>query len=336
MYIGGTGQSGRLHMVIEIAANSFDQVLAGAADAITVAIERDGTIAISDNGPGISTAVEADGRTFLERVCTEHHETPTADDHRPHIHLGLGGLGMFPICALSEFMDIETCDGSITRRQSFGRGRPTTELETIRPQDASAESGTTVRFRPDPEIFGTQPFPVGRLEAELSALTDLVPGVSLTIKVEQTYGPSQDLRHLHQATWSHLSPPEGPDLIEHVTPTGRAALALSFHSGGWKLQIRSFCNYHETIEGGSHVRGIEEGLGKVFGSSVPAVLDRLAVVLHVTLDDPKFGGPTRGRLDSPEAIALVADAVAEQLPSILALRPELAEELRALAASTSD
>lgn len=337
MYLGGTGPGGLLHMVIEIAANSFDQVLAGFADAITVTVGRDGTIAIEDNGSGISTAEEADGRTFLERVCTEQHQTATADGHRPHVHLGLGGLGMFPICALSEFMDIETSDGSRTQRQSFGRGKPITALETVETQDGSPASGTTVRFRPDREIFGTQPFPVGRLEAELSTLTDLVPGVSLTIKVDQTYGPSEDLRHLHLATWPHRSHSREPELIEHASPVGRATLALSFAKGGWsdRLHIRSFCNYFETSGGGSHVLGIEEGLRRVFGKPVPAVLDRLAVILHVTLDDPRFIGPTRGELDSPEAMTLVADALAEKLPGILASNPELAEELRALAAQSS-
>lgn len=327
MYIGGTGPSGLLHLAVEVAANSFDQVLAGAADRIDVMVGPAGQITVSDNGSGISVEVEEDGRTFLERVFTEMHTSPTADGHRPHVHLGLGGLGVFPVCALSEFMEVQTCDGSLTHHQSFSRGRVSTSLAVV--ADGERRRGTLVRFRPDPEIFGAQTFPVGKLEDELSTLAALVPGVAVKFSVDQTYGPWTDLRHLHETTWPHRSDP-GPFLIEHAGPAGRAALALSFSGKGWQrdLMSRSFCNYFETKEGGSHVAGIEEGLKRVLGESGPYALKRMSVVLHVTLDDPQFVGPTRGRLDSPEAIDLVADALALHLPAILAADPALDAELR--------
>jgi len=239
------------------------------------------------------------------------------------------------VCALSDFLEVETGDGTLTHHQSFARGRVLTPLVAVPRPDRG--SGTVVRFHPDPDIFGTQTFPVGKLEAELSTLAALVPGVRVNLVVDQTYGPWMDLGHLHQATWPHQ--PDGPTfLIEHEAAAGRASLALSFssHGGQRDLTSRSFCNYFETSEGGSHVAGLEAGLRRVFGPSTLHVLQRTYVIVHVTLEDAQFVGPTRGKLDSAEAISLVADALALHLPALLAEHPELDAGLRPFGGEASD
>jgi DNA gyrase/topoisomerase IV subunit B len=327
MYIGGSGPAGLVHLVMEVASNSFDQVLAGAAHRIEVTIGPEGSVEISDDGSGISVEVGDDGRSFLERVFTEMHHGPTADGHLPHVHLGLGGLGVFVVSALSELVDVQTCDGEVTHHQSFARGRVASPLVVL--PDAQRGQGTTVRFVPDPEIFGAQRFPVGTLEEQLTTLAALVPGVVMRFSVDQTDGPHADLRHLHQTTWRQ-EPPLEPFLIEHRGPAGRASMALSFSKRGWQHAVasRSFCNYFELGQRGSEMAGVEEGMRRVFGASMPQALERTKVVLHVVLDDPEFVGPTRAQLDSPEAIGLVADALEAHLPGILMANPDLDADLR--------
>lgn len=320
MYIPGTGANGLTHLVMEIAANSFDQALAGEADAITVAIGADNVVRVTDNGAGISTEVGPDGRTFLERVCTDHHDTPTADGHVPHVHAASFGLGIFPICALSEFLEVETSDGTRTVRQRFAAGRAVSALETVDPADGIVGSGTVVRFRPDPAIFGAQPLPIQGISDALTTLGCLIPGVEVTLVAEQVVGPTTDIRSLYAATWpagADTSKP-APVLVEHTNEVGRVEIALTFGRTSHTKEptIRSFCNHRETTYGGTHEEGIAEGVRRVFGDKGDEMLTRLTAVMHVTLSDPVFAGPTMGTLDSPEAIELVAEAFAEHRPQL--------------------
>jgi DNA gyrase/topoisomerase IV subunit B len=327
MYIGGTGSRGALAVALEVIANSFDQVLAGQASRIEVSADPAGEITVRDDGAGISVEVGEDGRPFLERVFTEMHRTATADGHRPHVHLGASGLGLFPMSALSELVEVETCDGTAAHRQTFARGlvsSPLTQLPL-----AGQERGTTITFRLDREIFDAETVPVDQLEEVLATLAALVPGVLIVAPGGTTYGPWTDLRPLHQRTWPSGAG-AGPFLIEHATPEGRASVALSFADPGDEHEItsRSFCNWFETTSEGAALVGLEDGLGLVLGPSAADALGRTRSVLHVVLDDPQYVGPTRTTLDSPEAVALVAGAVAQHLPAILAGDPALDAELR--------
>jgi DNA gyrase subunit B len=320
MWVGGTGAFGLQNLVMEIVANSFDQALAGAADAITVAIDAENVVSVTDNGAGFSTEVGPDGRTFLERVCTERHDTPTADGHVPHVHAASFGLGIFPICALSEFLEVETSDGTRTVRQRFAAGRTVSAIETVDPADGIVGSGTVVRFRPDPAIFGAQPLPIQVISDALTTLGCLIPGVEVTLVAEQVIGPTTDIRSLYAATWpagADTSTP-APVLVEHTNEVGRVEIALTFGRPSHTKEptIRSFCNHRETY-GGTHEEGIAEGIRRVFGDKGDEMLTRLTAVMHVTLSDPVFAGPTMGTLDSPEAIELVAEAFAEQLPGLV-------------------
>src|SRR5262245_40218307 len=147
MFVGDTWDgSGIVNMVLDLVANAYDQVLVGRCSRIRVDIGADGTICVSDDGPGIP--VNGDGRLPpLEKLLTTYCALPTVDGHRPHVHLGLGALGLFVVNALSERFEVVTVREGIEARAVYSRGEVIEPLAVIATGRAS---GTKIRFRPDP------------------------------------------------------------------------------------------------------------------------------------------------------------------------------------------
>jgi DNA gyrase subunit B len=340
LYIGNTGSNGCANLVMELVSNSFDQAIAGLADHISIFVAVDGTTIVSDNGAGISVAKDDDQVTFLERVLTEFRTTPV-DRHQPHVHLSLG-IGLGPLCALSEFLEVTTSDGSNTYRQCFARGFPTSGLVEM----PTSTRGTTVRYRPDPTIFPSPSPRMRELEPRVRTLAALVRGITVDLDVAAHYVPNAGLvpffeevfgsPHDRWRTFLVDDSADGardPFVIEATTADGTVELVFGFSkyariSTG--NEIRGFCNYAEMTQGGAHIEGLEVGLRSVFGEAAPKVLRHMKAIIHVTLSNPEFGGPTRSKLQSREAAGLVADALTAQLPLILEHHPVVERGLRSL------
>ncbi|QXC59808.1 hypothetical protein KSP35_15665 [Aquihabitans sp. G128] len=335
MYIGGTGPGGLTHLVMEVVANSFDQVLGGHATRIAVHLAEDGWVTVDDDGPGISIAAGPDGTSFLERSFTSFRDTATAtaDGHVPHVHLSVG-IGLGPVCALSAELEVEVRSPAGTHRQSFAQGWRSSALERVGPATAS---GTTVRFLPDPAVFDGAGPSIEGLAEHLRALAHLTPGLTTELSTDadgrRVFGPVDDLRPAYDHEYSILAHdgwriPDPPLLLHFERDRNVVDLALGW-DGSWKPAIRSYGNYVSTVEGGRHEEGIEEGLREVFGRGpMGEVLKGLRALLHVKMLDIEFPGPTRQRLASPAAVWLVADAIADGLPRALREHPELDADLR--------
>lgn len=335
MYIGSTGPSGLQALAMEVVANSLDEVIAGHADLLSVILHEDGSITVRDNGRGLGSAAGTMIDSFVEEVFTSIHTTPTADGHLPHVHLSFG-WGLAIVSALSERVELDVQTGDLRLTQQFARGAPSAPAQVVRTdQGAPApKTGTSLRFWPDPEIFDVVAWDVAPLQLEIERLALLVPGLTMELTVEKRrFGPVDDLLPLFDLrgfSW-RLGSDKAPMLISSVRGLDSVRLAI-----GWTddrrsstREIDSSCNLRPTTEGGHHVAGIGTGLRRVFGvSSVEPLMPEMVAVLAVMLQEATFGGPTRGRLDSPEAIELVADAIVEQLPPLLDADPELAATLR--------
>jgi len=181
MYIGSTGKTGLHHLVWEILDNSIDEAMAGEANEITVTLTKKGEVMVQDNGRGIPIGVQKDtGKTALELVFTQLHAGGKFDSDSYKISGGLHGVGAAVVNALSEYLEVTVSRNGQTYRQMFSEGgTQKSELETI---GESVESGTTVRFKPDPLIFKeTVEFDYDLIRNKAKQLAYLNKGVTINL-----------------------------------------------------------------------------------------------------------------------------------------------------------
>lgn len=313
-------------MIWELVANVLDLIIAGRATTIDVEMHGDGSVSVRDDGPGFS--VDPSSPVSLEKVFTQVHETPTADGHAPHVHVGLRGVGIAPVCALSERIEVDVLREGTHYRQRFSKGRVTSPLETV---GATRDHGTTVRVWPDRSIFRGWLSP-SALEDRLRQLCYLCPGLHARFtRATVELGPFRDLAGLMPGM-------PGPQVLEWERSFANGSartgvrVAVRWSEGRYlrAAQIRGFCNLEETRSGGTHLVGFQRGLGMALGAVDPqgtsgrawkARYERIApgleAVVAVMLVDPNYGEPTRDRLDTPEATRMVEETVREGLATVL-------------------
>ena len=187
MFVGSLGARGRDHLLREVVGNAVDQALAGLVSHISVGVRTDGTVAVADDGPGISIAVGDDGVPFLTRVLTSWRDTPTADAHHPHVHLNGPGMGLPVVCALSDVLEVVTHREGAKWTQRFRAGIAIMSLD--RADTPHEPRGTTVTFRPDPSIFSPEPLDVIAVSSLLRDLASLAPGLSTRLDVDDHRRP---------------------------------------------------------------------------------------------------------------------------------------------------
>jgi DNA gyrase subunit B len=328
MYVGDTEDgSGILHMLLEVLANSFDQHLAGRCSRASIEIAGDGTITVEDDGPGLSVE-GGDGRPPLHQILTLMSGLPTVDGHRPHVHLGLGGLGLFMVNALSDRFELRSVRSGVLATATYACGEV---VEPIRSVPTTERSGTRVRFRPDPVIFKHPRVPRGELARQLEDLSFLAPRFTLSwtiagddaaaggLAARVALGVPCDLRDV--AAWSGTyATAAGPIDVE---------VALAWRDANREHAIESFVNLTRTRSHGSHVDGLLEGVRAFFGGRKEHRLAGLVAAVSVVLDDVKYGQPDRSRLETTEATEPVATATKAALERWARARPEVAAAIRA-------
>ena len=318
MYVGDTHDgSGLRHMVWEAVANALDEHLAGRCTRISVEIGADGSLTVEDNGRGMPLH-EVEGVTFAERALTSFHRTPTMDGHAPHEHLGLKGVGIFVVCALSRQFELHIYRDGVHFVQRFQRGVACSKLEN---HGTSVQTGTRVTFVPDCEIFTDTWVDPGPIVTRLRELSFLLPKLSF------------HFRDLRQHVFHE---PNG--LLAYVEAASPKAPLTTFTASGevWKInvevvarwadhpwsRIESFANVERTTDGGTHVRGLLLGLAIGLKQAIPQVCANktskqlqqfishgLTAAVRVRLNDPTYDSPTKSRLATPEARAAVKACV---------------------------
>ena len=352
MYIGSTGPRGLHHLVYEIVDNSIDEALAGCCDHIEVNIKPGNIIQVTDNGRGIPVDIQPKlGIPAVTVVFTVLHAGGKfgGENSGYKVAGGLHGVGASVVNALSEWLEVRVRRGGVEYRQSFKRGIADGPLEKIGP---AASTGTTVTFKPDPEMFTeTTEYDYNTLLTRLREESFLNAGVRITLTDER--GPEvvresmcyeggissfveylnrkRDMTVLHPQV-IHLKGQQGDILAE---------VALQYNDSFNEL-VLSFANNVNTPDGGTHEEGFKTALTRVmndFGREKGYIKEKddnltgndvregLICVISVKLTEAQFEGQTKAKLGNTEVRSLVSGMVYEKLKEFLEENPGVAKAI---------
>jgi DNA gyrase subunit B len=193
MYVGDTDDgSGLLNLVLEVVANSLDQWLAGRCARISVHVSSEGSIAVEDDGPGLR-ANGGDGVPPLATLLDEISVTPTVDGHRPHVHVGIGGMGLAVMQRLCDRFELVSVRDGERVCANYTRGVSTAPITV---EASTQPNGTCVRFHPDPEIFHGPRVSTADIARRLDELAFLAPGLRISLSAEADVAAAQGLAGL--------------------------------------------------------------------------------------------------------------------------------------------
>ena len=350
MYIGGVDTRGLHHLVNEIVDNAIDEVINGHATRLEVTLFPDGReIEVTDNGRGIPVDVHPKyKKSALELILTTLHSGGKFDQGS-YVHSGgLHGVGASVVCALSADMTVTVKRDGHEWRQTYSRGKATSKVQKVSAGEKVRGSGTTVRFRPDPDIFGKLAFDAAEIRERLEAKTYLHRGLR-AVFLDETGKPPRRDEFMHEGGLA--------DWLTHVVEErGRPATGGAFtlaREGEPRLElalvwteatdehVRSYVNGISTPSGGTHENGLRSGIAKAVrnhlethellpkGVSVTAedIREGLVVLLSAYVLEPQFQGQTKDRLNNPEVAAQVDGAVRPALEKWLNENPTFAEQI---------
>jgi len=355
MYIGGTDENALHHLAAEILDNAMDEAVAGHADRIEVRLEAGNWLTVRDNGRGmpVDPHPKFPKLSALEVILTMLHSGGKFSGKAYNTSGGLHGVGSSVVNALSERMEIEVARDRALFTQAFARGKAATKLKNAGP--VQNRRGTTVRFRPDPEIFGKHEFRAERLYRLCRSKAYLFRGVEIRwacdAKLASDSVPAEAVLHFPGGLSDFLaSALEGRAQVvpaafageaEFPDGAGRLEWALTWIEQGETFQ-NLYANTIPTPQGGTHEQGMRAALVKglrAYGElkkdkragSVTAedVMGGLAGMLSVFIREPQFQGQTKDKLTSAEAARLVEAALRDHFDHWLAGDPSSADNLLA-------
>ncbi len=352
MYIGSTGPRGLHHLVYEIVDNSIDEALAGFCTNIDVEILPGDVISVKDNGRGIPVGMnEKMGISTVTVVLTVLHAGGKFGGSGYKVSGGLHGVGSSVVNALSEWLEVEVAQNGHVYQQRFSNGgHPDYDLKEI---GESSTTGTTIRFKPDPEIFReTTEYDFETLERHLRESAFLNAGLCITLadrrdpenEVERTYcyegGLSSFVDYL---TVSRGQTPlhETPIHFSAMHGDRSAEIAMQY-TDSYNETMLSFANNVRTVDGGTHETGFKTALTRVFNDygrkysilkdgdkklSGDDVREGLTVVISVKLTEAQFEGQTKGKLGNTDITQLVSTTVYEKLMTYFEENPAVAKAI---------
>ncbi|CAI9119923.1 DNA topoisomerase IV subunit B [Brytella acorum] len=362
MYIGGTDDNAYHHLAAEIIDNAMDEAVAGHASVIDVELEDAHTLCVRDNGRGIPVDAHPKfkDRSALEVIFTTLHAGGKFSGKAYDTSGGLHGVGSSVVNALSRRLEVEVARDRILWRQDYARGLPQTKLEQI--GNAPNRRGTTIRFSPDPEIFGALSFSPARLYRLCCSKAALFRGVTIRWKVSPDLvkagdeTPLETTIHFPNGLADSLEAELGKDPVllaplwsgDAELPTaadgrtgGKVEWAVAFLETG-ASSMASWCNTIPTPQGGTHETGLRAAFVKGFrawgeqrnnkrAASITAedIFGVVAVKLSVFIRDPHFQGQTKEKLTSQEATRLVEGALRDRLDHWLGGNPAQADNVLA-------
>ena len=341
MYIGSTGPRGLHHLVYEVVDNSVDEALAGHCDTVAATIHPDNSFTVVDNGRGIPVEMhEKEKKPAAELVLTTLHAGGKFGDGGGYkVSGGLHGVGISVVNALSERLDLEIHREGHAWRQSYERGTPVAPFEK---GEAAKNTGTTVTFQPDPEIFEEIDFDFDTLAERLRETAFLTRGLRITLTDERGEGQNVEFHYEGGIVDFVAYLNETKDTLHRKTvffegesKEGNVEIAMQWNTG-YQESVFTFANNINTHEGGSHLSGFrsaltrtlnayarEKGLLKEKDPNLAGddVREGLTAVISVKLADPQFEGQTKTKLGNPPIEGFVQSVVNARLAEFLEENP---------------
>ncbi len=345
MYIGDVGVRGLHHLVYEVVDNSIDEAMAGHCDTITVTINEDNSVTVTDNGRGIPVGMhKKEGVSALEVVMTKIGAGGKFDKDSYKVSGGLHGVGVSVVNALSEHCHVIVERDGKKYEQEYSRGKA---LYPVKETGASDRKGTTVTFKPDHEIFEVLEFSYDTLAARMRELSFLNQGITITITDKRrkddegnfiqeifhsTRGLEEFVEYIDQGRQRII------EKIIHISgeKDGVPVEVAMVYNDSFNENLHSYVNNINTHEGGTHLSGFRRGLTgtlKKYAEST-GMLDKLkfdisgddfreglTAIISVKVAEPQFEGQTKTKLGNREIVSPVSRAVSEMITDYLEENP---------------
>ncbi len=363
MYIGDVGVRGLHHLVYEVVDNSIDEAMAGFCDHIEVSILEDNSIRVQDNGRGIPTGMHPkEHRSALEVVLTVLHAGGKFNKDSYKVSGGLHGVGVSCVNALSDSLVAEIHREGKIYQQKYSKGKPLTQVEVI---GECEDTGTTITFHPDPEIFNvTTIYNYETLANRMRELSFLNRGIKITLTDKRTLvdeyvvdangnsSPTGKQIYKKDVFYSqeglkefikYLDASQEEIIPEPVCVTSDKIIPIDIalqYNNGYKETILSYVNNIHTIEGGTHLQGFRMGLSRSLRNYADKnkLLEKVKVeltqedfregltaVVSVKVAEPQFEGQTKTKLGNSEVTSIVSQATSAAMDQYLEENPKYAK-----------
>ena len=355
MYIGSTGENGLHHLVYEVVDNAIDEALAGHCDTIVVTLHADGSCSVDDNGRGIPVDMHpTEKMPAVEVALTILHAGGKFDKDSYKVSGGLHGVGVSVVNALSERTVVRVKRAGNIYMMEFVRGATTKKLSTV---GKAKETGTLVRFKPDPEIFSVLEFRWDTLADRLRQLSFLNKGISISLKDERGEKPREETYFakgglIEFVQWLNRNKKSlHPKPIAFTATKDEVEVDCAIqYEDGYNENVFTFVNNINTHEGGTHLTGFRSALTRTinefakdsaalkkadFTLSGDDIREGLTCVLHVKVREPQFEGQTKTKLGNSEVEGIVKQVVNQHLGEWLAEHPGVAKTVIEKAASAA-
>ena len=346
MYIGSTSSSGLHHLVYEIVDNSIDEALAGYCDRIEVIIEPGDIICVRDNGRGIPVDIqEQTGKSALEVVFTVLHAGGKFGGGGYKVSGGLRGVGASVVNAMSEWLVVHVHKNGKIYEMKFSRGNITQEMRIVGDTD---RTGTTVRFKPDPEMFDDTVYDYDTLHTRMREQAFLNGGLYISTEDKREGKEQKDemcyaggIREFVSFINQNKTPLHNDVIyMKGERSDSEAEIALQYNDSYNEI-IVSFANNIHTPEGGMHETGFRTALTRVlnaYGTKVGILKndDKLSgedcregmtAIISVKLTEPQFEGQTKAKLGNSEMRTLVDSVVSDKLEQFLEENPAVGKAI---------
>jgi DNA gyrase subunit B len=344
MYIGSTGPRGLHHLVWEIVDNSIDEALAGHCTEISVAVHEDNSVSVTDDGRGMPVGKMAKyGKSAAEIILTTLHAGGKFDDKGYKVSGGLHGVGASVVNALSEWLELEVRREGHVWTQRYERGFPAGQLGKVRKLKKGEGTGTTIRFKPDPEVFTeTQELSFDTLSRRFRESAFLNRG--LKIRLVDEHEEDREVAYRYDGGIrdfvAHINEAKDPVhktvfYFHREEAVGDVEVAMQWNSG-FQDSVFTFANNINTHEGGTHLSGFRAALTRTINDYARQkgllkereenltgddIREGLAAVISVKLREPQFEGQTKTKLGNTEIKGLVESCTNRYLAEFLEERP---------------
>jgi DNA gyrase subunit B len=341
MYIGSTDSRGLHHLVYEVVDNAVDEALAGYCTTVEVVLYKNGAVSVADNGRGIPVDIhEKYKKPGVELVLTTLYSGGKFDQQAYKVSGGLHGVGVSCVNALSKWLEVKVRRNSKEYHQRYERGKTITNLKII---GKASDTGTTVTFLPDNDIFETIEFDYDIIATRLREMAFLNAGLQIEVTDERTDkhevfrydgGVSEFVTHINK---NKVPLHPKPIYLQGEKDAVQVEVALQY-TDGYTENIHTFANNINTIEGGTHLIGFKGALTRVlndygrknklfdesFSFSGEDSREGITAIISVKVRKPQFEGQTKSRLGNSEVRGIVESITSEKLSDFFEENPPVA------------